>query len=177
MRTVPSILTTILLTSMASAQCLGNNDVTIASHHLAFGTGCTAPGESGPMTLSADGPPITPPSSQPPFTVLGTLVTYTLTNVPPVVPGTYMTMLIGSFHPIQAGIDLGLFFAGNHCTSYIATMDIPHSRVDSASPVNYPLLIPADIIPVVQLTLQGIALTSTLDIVTSNALCVYINTF
>lgn len=178
MRLLATLLPPLLLVTAASAQCFSSNpNPAIPAYHLAFGSGCTAQGESGPMMLTADFAPISPPSSQPPFTVLGTLVTYTLTNVPPVVPGTYLTVLVASFHPIQAGVSLDLFFPGNDCMAYVATLDITRTQVDNASPVDHMVLIPADIVPVLQMTIQGVALTSTLDMVTSNALCAYINNF
>jgi uncharacterized repeat protein (TIGR02543 family) len=57
----------------------------------------------------------------------GTLVTYTVHNVPEAAPasGVYIGAVFLGFTPIPGGLDLGMLLGAPGCNAYIATTDIP----------------------------------------------------
>lgn len=112
--------------------------------HESYGTGCHAP---APLTLTASPAPVLNP---------GTLVTYTVSNIPEYAPGTgiYVPILFLSVTPTPGGVEfLGQLTTVPGCRAYIATLDVSSGLVLSSQPtfqmsVYYytPLIVPGAVI-------------------------------
>lgn len=118
--------------------------LTPAAVHESYGTGCHGP---APLTLAASPAPVLNP---------GTLVTYTISNIPEYSPGSglYVPMLFLSVTPAPGGVELqGQLTTVPGCRAYIATLDVSSGLVFSSQPtvqlsIYYyaPLLVPGAVI-------------------------------
>ncbi|MBL8735221.1 MAG: hypothetical protein JNL12_02210 [Planctomycetes bacterium] len=118
--------------------------LTPAAVHESYGTGCHGP---APLTLAASPAPVLNP---------GTLVTYTVSNIPEYAPGSglYVPMLFLSVTPTPGGVELlGQLTTMPGCFAYIATLDVSSGLVFSSQPtvqmsVYYytPLIVPGAVI-------------------------------
>ena len=118
--------------------------LTPAAVHESYGTGCHAP---VPLTLAASPAPVLNP---------GTLVTYTISNIPEYSPGSglYVPMLFLSVTPAPGGVELqGQLTTVPGCRAYITTLDVSSGLVFSSQPtvqlsIYYyaPLLVPGAVI-------------------------------
>lgn len=115
-----------------------------ASVHEVYGVGCHAP---APLTLTASPAPVLNP---------GTLVTYTISNVPEYAPGTglYVSLLFLSLNPAPGGVELlGQMTTVPGCRVHLATLDLSSGLVFSSQPtvpmsVYYytPMIMPGSVI-------------------------------
>ncbi|MCA8952809.1 MAG: fibronectin type III domain-containing protein [Planctomycetes bacterium] len=90
----------------------------VPASHTSFGTGCYQIGSTPAIALSASPPPISTPTT-------GTLVTYTVDDVPENAPGSgaYNGFVIVSLQGDLPGTSLAAFGAPG-CTAYLASLDL-----------------------------------------------------